>query len=311
MAQRYLRKVIHISAEHSPNVRFARWQEAQGLVPTNEIIVEGVLTWDEYQTRRKTWDPIRQAVGLDGIFYTGPELLLFPSTWLSHANALADKFRGKHRSAKGGGCDPAEGGDSTALAAVDELGLIELVSLKTPDTNLIPGMALAFMKKHNIPPERFCFDRGGGGKQHADRLRAQGHAVRTIAFGETITLQPKRGLRTMGERVEQKEDRYTYMNRRAEMYYEMSQLLDPSGTSSGWAISREYIELLRQLRPIPKTVNEEGRYYLLPKNKRDPKDTRKTLTELIGCSPDEADAVALACHAMLHKPAVRHAGAVG
>jgi hypothetical protein len=36
------------------------------------------------------------------------------------------------------------------MCAGDELGIIELVSKKTPDTSVIVGEALAFMRKHNI-----------------------------------------------------------------------------------------------------------------------------------------------------------------
>jgi hypothetical protein len=47
--------------------------------------------------------------------------------------------------------------------------------------------------------------------------------------------------------------------------------------------------------------DEEGRMMLLPKSRKPGGNaTQKTLTELIGHSPDEADALALAVHAMLH-----------
>src|SRR5205823_573616 len=85
------------------------------------------------------------------------------------------------------------GGDKTAMAAVDELGLIEMVSQRTPDTSVVTGSAVAFVRRHNVPPEKWFFDRGGGGKEHADRLRSQGWPVPTVAFGEAVSPMPRRG----------------------------------------------------------------------------------------------------------------------
>ena len=99
------------------------------------------------------------------------------------------------------------------------------------------------MLKHAIPPERFAFDRGGGGKEHADRLRAQGYKVQTIAFGETLMGDLKRGLKSLGEKKEEREERYAYRNRRAEMFGELSLLLDPSLSEKGFAIPAEYADL--------------------------------------------------------------------
>lgn len=292
------RKVIHIRAEDSPNV-----QQRRAIVP-------GVLTWEEYKYRRATWDKVRQCIGLDGQFWEGAELLLFPPEWLNRSEWLARELKrlGIKRQARAIGIDPAEGGDDTAMAAGDELGLIELASKKTPDTSVVCNEALAFMRKHGVEPRNVVFDRGGGGKQHADRLASMGYRVRTVAFGEPVVLMPKRGLRSIEQRVDNLEDRYAYLNRRAEMYGELSLLCDPNhdgtllrGCVGGFAIPVEYEELRRQLAVFPRLYNEEGRMYLPPKNKRDSKDTRPTLTEMIGNSPDEADAVVLMVHAMLHK----------
>lgn len=336
--QRYYRKVIKIRAEDSPSVRLGFAQQRKGLPQTNEKVIPGVLDWDTYKKRRKTWDKIRQCTGLDAEFYEGAEILLYPPEWLNWSERYAELLRGRvPRKAVAMGVDPAEGGDSTAISVVDYYGLIELVSKKTPDTSVVTGEVLAMMHKYNLPPDRVVFDRGGGGKQHADRLRDQGYPVCTVAFGEAVSLDPKYGTTSVRERIETKEDRYVYKNRRAEMYGEFHILLDPGEhlkedindvvswmiTSSkngdgaslydgiGFAIPAIYTELRRQLAPIPKTFDGEGRLYILPKQKPNPNHTGPTLTDLIGCSPDEADSLVLAVHGMLHKTTKVIAGAIG
>lgn len=279
--------------------------------PTREVLVPGLLTIDDYDKRRATWDEVRQCIGLDACFYEGAELLLFPPVWLDRAERLWREQRGSsgHRQAKGIGVDPGEGGANSAMASVDELGVIELQSPKTPDTTDVTSFSLAFMQRHGVPPERTCLDRGGGGKQHADRLRSQGFPVRTVAFGESILLPFKRGIRRIEERNENREERYSYFNRRAEMYGEFSLLLDPSLNPRGFMVPDRTTHvchkhgsgcLRAQLAAIKKVYDKEGRLKLPPKN-RDPgqqEGSHKTLVELIGHSPDEADAIVLAVFAM-------------
>lgn len=307
---------MKITAEMSPNVRYAKAQEASGLRPDDHVVLPGVLPYSLYLRRRATWDKIRQSIGLDGEFYIGDQLFLFPKEWLDNAKLLHRQLleRGIKRTAKAIGIDPAEGGDKTAMAAVDEFGLLDLVSRKTPDTSVITSEALGFMQYHKVDPAYVVFDRGGGGKQHADRLRSMGYPVTTVAFGEAIALDIKRAkIRDpFNVRLEQREDRYTYINRRAEMYGELSMRLDPSGDSKGWAIpdpnslnllnAEAYNELFRQLGVFAREYDAEGRLMLPPKNRKPGQDEnkRKTLTELLGRSPDEADAVAMAEWGRVH-----------
>lgn len=298
-------RVIKIRAEDSPNVQ----QRRDNAIP-------GVLTWTEYQDRRASWDKIRQCVGLDAEFYEGAEILMFPPEWLNRAHRLADELGGKVRKARAIGIDPAEGGDKTAMAAVDEFGLIELVSERTPDTSVIPPAVIAFARKHGLEgsPEQWVFDRGGGGKEHADRLRAMGYECRTVAFGETLTPDPKRGLRMFSERLETREERYAYVNRRVEMYHQLHLLMDPADVGltkgRGFAIPAEYQELRRQLAPLPMMYDAEGRLKLPPKNKKSADSKEITLTEMLGCSPDEADAVVIAVYGLLNQKGGFVAGAL-
>lgn len=324
MTQRFFRKIIRIVAEDSPNVAFALAQRARGIEPDGRILVPGVLTWQDYCKRIAMWDDIQKAVSLWATFYEGPELKLWPQAWLARAFQAAPALIGKQRRAKAIGVDPAEGGDGTSMAAIDELGLLELVTEKTKDTSVIPRRALAFATKWQCAPENIVFDRGGGGTQAADLLRSMGYPVRTVAFGETLTMDPIRHKRPFSDKVENKEERYVFVNRRAQMYGEASMLFDPSGIGSSllpglraFALPEQYAgrELLPgrtslafQLSKIPKNYDQEGRLKLPPKQKRDPDSKEVTLIDLIGHSPDEADAFVLAVHGLLHKKRVVSAG---
>ena len=106
----------------------------------------------------------------------------------------------------------------------------------------------------------------------------------------------------MEDRKEQDEIRYVYKNRRAEMYGILRLLIDPSN-EIGWGTPTEVMNkprgdggpsLREQLAPIPLTYDGEGRLEVLPKSKKDPTSEKPCLIDIIGCSPDEADALVLA-----------------
>lgn len=309
----YIRKVIKIRAIDSPNVRYGLAQRAKGIEPTGDILVPGVKDWDEYQKNLLTWDDMQKSVSLDAEFYEGAEIKLFPGTWLTYAEERARDLRncGIKRIARAMGVDPAEGGDKSAWCVIDEHGVLDLVSMKTPDTNDVVKQTLALMFKHNLPADCVCFDRGGGGKEHVDRLRSMGHHVRSVGFGESVSPDPRRIQVSTKYKVDEKEQRYAYVNRRAEMYGELSEILNPTARQGqSFGIPSWYPAFRAQLGPIPKKYNAEGRLELPPKNKKDNATTKVIcLIDLIGHSPDEADALVLAFHAMTHKPPVRLAGA--
>ena len=300
----YFRRVIRIRAEDSPNVKRGLEQLRRGERPDNMVVTPGVLTYQEYVKRRATWDPVRACVGLDGAFYEGAEILLYPPEWLNRAEQIAESLRGKVRVAQAMGVDPAEGGDATVWTVVDKYGLIYLESMKTADTSVIANRTAALIREYRVPHERVMFDRGGGGKQHADLMEARGFkGVKSVGFGETVTLDPKRGLRQLSEKIDVREERYAYVNRRAEMYGLLSILLNP--VNEGWGIPAQYAELRRQLAPIPRWEDGEGRLFLPPKNRKPgEKDDKVTMRELIGCSPDEADSLVLAIYGMTQKPRI-------
>ncbi len=320
----YYRRVIRIRGEDSPDVRLAMRQKALGLEPTGAQVIpdSNLLSWDEYCYRREVWDLERQTIGLDAQFYSGPELMLFPKDWLDRANKLA--VERKYTGNAWMGVDPAQGGDKTAWAVINEYGMLHLEAKKTPNTTDIPNTTIALMREYNIPFTNVCMDLGGGGKQHADRLRADGFPIRTVAFGESVVpaVRKMRTTRPFVERVDIHDEKYVYVNRRAQMYGEFSIMLDPAETGAALKLPREtfsgfaipsggvYDELRRQLQPIPKTWDRggEGKLRLLPKDNTEDPDDPRTLKNLLGCSPDEADAVVLAVHARLHKPKMSMVG---
>jgi hypothetical protein len=327
MSQRFYRRVIQIRAVDSPNVKLGLAQAEAGLPDTGLAadgmpLLPGVLDYAEYLKRRATWDEVRQCVGLDAEFWAGADVLLYPPQWLNLAEEYY-RWMQEHkavRRAMGIGIDPGEGVAESAFYAVDERGVIEGQAWQTPNTNVLPAESIKFMERHRLDDRgslkegRVCIDRGGGGLQLADRLRAMGYPVRTVAFGENITPDPRRGRVGLGQRVDEREERYVYRNRRAQMYGRLRELLDPArvalGEGSPFGIPITYRELRRQLAPLPYLLDGEGRMYLPPKSKPTPNYEGLTIEQLVGCSPDQADALVLAVHAMCDRP-MRAVGGAG
>ena len=332
MEDNWRQKIIHVRAEDSPNVKQAvkemknetrrpevclvksdknlsgvfskpeynrlkvKWKLSKQENPPEPMPIPGMIGINDYVERRTNWNAVMQSISLDGEFYKGAEILLYPPAWLAAAAEYAESLRGASRKALTMGVDSAEGGDNTTYCVCDRLGVIEMIAKKTPDTSDIPKETMAMMLKHRIKATDVYFDAGGGGKQHADLLRDQyGHKVKTVRFGGSASPDPSRGMKTLERRSDEKIVQYVYKNKRAEMYGILRARLDPSiGTPFG--IPFEETELRRQLAPLPLLVDEGGRLWLPPKNKKNPEAKEVTLTEMLGCSPDEADALVLAVY---------------
>lgn len=302
------REVLKIRAVDSPNVKLSMFQKQRGETITGEVLVPGLVDYDTYKKRRMMWGKMLQCVGLDAEFYEGADAMLFPGEWLRRAEDLAaNPLNAKAETFMG--VDTAEGGDNTCWAIGNEYGLIRLVSEKTPDTSVIPIKTLQLMAEYHVTAKNVLFDAGGGGKQHADYLRRKGHKVRSVAFGASASMERQRGLVIFDKKKMNDETRYAYRNRRAEMYGTLRNLLDPLN-ERGFGIPRCYEELINQLSPIPLLYDGEGRMYLPPKRRKDPNSNEVTLTELIGHSPDEADALVLMVYGTHQRQTRRVAGAI-
>lgn len=292
---RFYRKVIRIKAVDSPNVRLATQETSKGRKPSGRILVPGVVDYETYLKRRRMWDPVRQSIGLDAEFYEGAEVLMYPPLWLNRAEQIAaSRTSGSCHKKRTMGVDSGEGGDKSSWTIVDEDGVIHQEAYRTPDTMVIPSRTIALMMQFGVRAEDVLFDRGGGGKQHADRLRSQGYKVKTVGFGETASdpHQDKR-MRTSQQKGEAREIRYAYRNRRSEMYGMLRILLDPA-EERNFGIGAEYVELRRQLSLIPLQYDDEGRLVLPPKDRKNPNSQDITLRDILGCSPDESDSLVLA-----------------
>jgi hypothetical protein len=297
---RCYRRVIKITGEDSPNVKAGLLYRRYGRDPLGEILIPGVLPWDDYLKRLETWDPVRICVGIKAEFWEGADALLYPPQWLNRAEDLHRTLVGMPRRGKALGVDPGEGVANTSWTVVDDLGIIEQVSMVTPDTAVIVGHTKALAETWHVPAEEIVFDRGGGGKQIADLLRSQGWNVRTVSFGESPTPELHRGMTPFGEKKERIELSRTYKTRRAEMYGILRDSLDPSLSPMGFAIPPQYVELRRQLSLIPLLRDGEGCLYLPPKSRK-PGSSVKSLQDIIGRSPDEADSLVLAVYGLRRK----------
>lgn len=311
----YLRKVIRIRADQSPNVKWALKEIREGIEPTNRIIIPGVKDYPTYMRHRATWDEQKQAIQLDAEFWEGDEFFLFPRETL---NACGDRIASGKALAIG--VDPAEGGDNTCWAIVSENGLLAMISERTPDTSAIMLKTIDLMKTFGVKPQNVLFDRGGG-KQHADNLRKakelgiahENYPVRTVGFGEPASKPLRKGSKSLKRQIDEVEERYVYKNRRAQMYGILSQLIGEEGFAIPHALLfRQFRSdrkaLYDQLRPLPRLMDrKEGQIYLPPKNRaRGAKTKETTIVELVGHSPDEADALVLATYGLktLHSPKV-------
>lgn len=304
----FWRKIIQISAMDTPNVKYGLAQEAAGIDPTNEILLPGVLTYAQYKKRRATYPPDVACVSLDGQFWAGGDVMLFPSDSIRKSKE-AFRLRGKPATGEAMGIDPAEGGDKSVWCIGDKKGVHKLVSLLTPNTNMIPGKTIELGKQYGIPPENWLFDQAFG-KAHSDRLNDMGYPSRVIAFGSAVSGELRRGVRPMKERREVRDDRLAYKNRRAEMYGDLAYYMAYNDFAIPTGPEPQYQELYRQLSLIPRLTDNEGRMKMLPKKKDPSKPNEKSLTQLLGRSPDEADATVLMLHGCLHRARVGFAGAV-
>jgi hypothetical protein len=318
--QRHYRKIIRITGAMSPNVLYAENEIAKGFEVSHFEVVPGVLSYREYRKRLDTWPEERVCVAIHARFWKGKSTLLYPPAWLNRAAKVAAELA---RSGKRGtrdvhppvgiGVDPAEGGDDCVWTVADARGLLAQQAEKTPDTGVIVPKTLALMRRWSVPPDRVVFDRGGGGKQHADAMERDGHwGVRTVGFGESPAPDPAPGFVDFGVRTDRKEERYAYTKNRDMLYGEFRNLLDPGLHPQGYGVpdAPEFAELLRQLAPLPLTFDAEGRLKLIPKRHPPGADRKKqpSIVQILGCSPDEADSAVLAVHAVLHEGVESTAG---
>jgi hypothetical protein len=300
---KFERQVIHIDGADSPNVTAGKAWRAAGKAGPVPVAVPGILSYHEYQRRDRNWDEAKKCVSLHGRFYEGGELSLFRPEWL---NAAEDVWRDlnpeKGRKPKRGpvfwlGVDVAAGGrDLNCWVVTDHLGVVEVDARKSmEDTTIIQKVTLQIMAKYDIAPRRVCFDYGGGGGQHVDYMRQAGCQVRAVKFGESAV------------------NKRAYVNRRTEMYCLLARAFDPTRWAhetmkldDGRIVDRRAWascftlppddHLLRQeLAVLPIQYEKDSGRQSLPSKRPIGKKVKGAvyLEDLLGRSPDRADALAL------------------
>lgn len=323
----YHRKIIKITGEDSPNVRLAFAEIQAGKEPSHQTLVPGVLSYKEYLRRKKMWDEIRQKVGIYAEFHEGAGQLWFPPDWLIQSERVKVSVKNRHTRRRAMGIDCAEGGDNTSWAISDDLGLLELISMKTPDTSVIVPTTRALVEQYNVSPDDVLFDFGGGGKEHADVLRkSRGwEGVRVISFGAAPTDPAYYRKKSIQSRMMELETRLYYSNRRTEIYGITRNVLNPilrDEEEDIFHLPSKFLDqprcdglatLRSQMTPIPLTYGEkEGMLKLLPKTLPASKRGRhnasgqpQCLSDIIGCSPDELDGVCLSIYGLNVDPESR------
>ncbi|HVC95499.1 MAG TPA: hypothetical protein VND64_17520 [Pirellulales bacterium] len=321
---RLYRKVIHVSGEQSPNVLFARSHIAAGRAGPPPVVAPGILTYADFQARQANLPCDKVRTRLLGLFPDEADERLFPSEWLDIAQKLgaelqrliaiveAERAAANERddgglpTSRSGipyrfdhpysiGIDVASGGgDETVWVVLGRYGVREIVAKRTPDTSEITGVTMRLTRKYHIWPGAVAFDAGGGGQQIADNISDRERwDLRIVAFGETARKPAM------------------YRNRRAELYGELRNALEPKRLARAmlklpverWppkkrclSIPPDDAKLREELAVLPKSYDGDGRLRLPPKSRSPGGDRREpTVRELLGGrSPDRADALVLA-----------------
>lgn len=311
----YLRKVIHVDGLDSPNVKIAMRCKAEGKPVPKKPVIPGILSYEQYVERDATLAPADKRPRLHGLFNDETTCKIFPARWLDLAQELGRilgahnaELKAKGRRPKLGaplalGVDCAMGGgDLSAWAVFGRYGVVHLEVLDTPNTRTIAGKTIRLMRQFGIRPEWVAFDRAVG-KQIADDLRERGFDVNDVGFGEAAL------------------ERGKYANMRAEMYAElakaMRRMVDDQGLPTAktkrlletppdqWHKSwrcvalPEDADLRQELFVLPTGVDSKGRLRLPPKQptSRSRGNSEVSVQEMLGRSPDRADAVVVAKYA--------------
>lgn len=277
---RLLRRVIQIGARDVPNVELGLRFVEDGHPGEPPVLIQGLLTYQEYLLRQADWDEVQRTTRLEGQFYEGEGFFLFPAHVLDAAmnRRRWERLGRETRRAEAMGVDVASGGrDLTCWTIVNRFGVIQQVVADIDNSMEIVGRTIEYMQHYDLAGHQVAIDAGGGGKQIADRLREQNYWVQTIGFGDAA------------------QDKQAYVNRRAELYGTLAQLMCGTGEENSFALPPDAHELRTELAILPRRPDSEGRLRLPPKERSSSGQTsEKTIRQLLGRSPDRADSLVLA-----------------
>ena len=275
----FLRKVIHISSRDVPNVARGLLRREKGLDGPFNPLIPGLLTYPEYIRRLAEWDERERTIRLEGQFYEGEGVLLFPPDCLDQAcdrRRWLELSAGPRKAVAMGIDVAADGPDFTVWTIVDQFGIIKQIKMSTPNTMEIVGRTIELLRQYDLSATVVAMDIGGGGKQLADRLKEQGYHVRTVHFGESA------------------DDKQAYPNRRVEMYANLMDLFEPRPELGVFNLGDDSDELRQELAVFPKVFDSSGRIVLPPKRPGRSGNGQTSIQKILGHSPDRADSLALA-----------------
>lgn len=294
-----LRKVIHVSAEDTPNVQAGMYWEQlpkDSRTARPPVIIDGLISYEDYLRRKHEMPEPERIMRLEGQFYTGDQALLF-----THAALDASQKRWKtlppvaQRDAVAMGIDTGQGRDLTVWTIVDDDGVIAFYSDKKSRARTVVNKTVQLVEQYNIDPKNVAIDFGGGGNEIAQFLPWR---VRCVMFGESASQH--RRVKGRQKKEQQRVTRISYKNRRAEMYGILSSAMNPELREKVFAIPPHHVELRKELSVIPLMWDNEGKLQLPPKDQTsaNAKDQLSMRSLLGGKSPDHADSLALAYFAL-------------
>ena len=273
-----LRKVIHVDGRDSPNVQLGLKWKASGRTGSPPIVIPGLLAYDDYIRRDRTYDEVQRTTRLHGRFYEGEQAMLVPNDWLDSSMGRSCWSQlPPMRKVEAIGVDVAAGGrDNTCWTLVDSHGVIAQYVADLSNTMEIAGRTIALIREHSLSSSLVAMDAGGGGKQIADRLGEQGYPVTTVGFADKSSAKQ------------------AYINRRAEIYGLLRERLKPDRDGGQFLLPPEAHQLRTELAVLPLMYDSEGRLVLPPKSRSSAKPGQTSIEKLLGRSPDRADSLALA-----------------
>jgi hypothetical protein len=315
------RKVIHVSAEDSPNVKLGRARAKHNLAPID--IVPGILGYADYKKFSKIWPASKRRWGLDGLFPDETTNRLFPEDWLELAHALCDLLRRHNAELKAKGrrpklgypfglgidCGRSAAGDMTSFTVVGRYGWVHSESAHIADTSVVYKKVIALARRFKIRSEFIAFDSAIGGPI-SDLLNARkGWETAAVNFGSREHIDTERfaNMRASlyGEVAAAMELKYRTANdgtSSKRLKGQLRKMLDtpPDQWPKSWqcvAIPREETELCRELKVLPRQhSHKNGALLLPPKERRDGRRMRPgefCLRDLLGRSPDRGDSFVL------------------
>jgi len=252
-------KTFHISAYDVPNVK-------QG-----KTVIPGLCTREWVEDRKKEWmenTPMWQSRVL-GNFPDTSDATVIPLSWAEEAASRFQKQSKKSIGPMVMSVDVARfGADTTVFAFADENGVKEMITVPKCDTMETVGHVLKSFE------ERGGFERITEIRVDADGLGAGVFDRLNEQLG-SITVEMRGGMRA--------ENNERYLNRRAEWYFTLRELLDPDSDNPIFIPNNQ--KLIAQLSSIKWKINSRGLIQIESKE-----DMKKRGVK----SPDEADAVVMA-----------------